>query len=119
MAHTAQGCCTQENFCHAVKGTGYFFGMAGTSCALLAVAATVTAVAVGLLAWDGLFVYSAALRAPIHLLWAIPVTLAFIAIDLLIIINIGKIALAVCAILTNKIQQYSARMMEHYRTISL
>jgi hypothetical protein len=119
MAHSLQGCCTHANFCHAAKGTGYCMGAAGASLALLTLSVIVTAVALSLFAWDGLFLYSVGAQTPLHLLWAIPVTLVFIAIDLLIILRVAKIGTIISDILKQRAVYCGKMMLEHYRAISL
>ncbi len=111
--------CSQENFCHAAKGVGYFFEASGCSVALLVVAAVVAAIAVGLLAWDGLFVYSIGMKAPLHLLWAIPVTLAFLAVDLFIILSVAKQAEKAGRCLLNAIKESGGQMVNQFKAIQL
>lgn len=116
MASTSP-CCTSDHAIHVAKGTGYCLATTGCSLALAGVAVLVAAIAVGLLAWDGIFVYSIGMRAPLHLIWAIPVTLAFVAVDLLIILSVIQQAGKASRCLLGHINHSGAEMTNHFRLI--
>ena len=117
MTSVASTCCHEENLCHAAKGTGYLLGASGAALTLSILAATVTAVALCFLAWDGLFVYSVGIQAPLNLLWAIPVTLAFISVDLFIILNVTRVGAVIGNALLRCILYCGDKMVEHFSRI--
>lgn len=113
---SAQGCCS-PHATHTLNGVSYLCGSVAASLALVTVAALVAGIAFGLLAWDGLFVYSIAMRGPMNLFWAVPVTLSFIAVDLLIILQIIGIANSLGTFLVSGLKYCNAKMLHHFRAI--
>lgn len=110
--------CIENNpVCHAVKGTGYLVGSTGTALAVVGVAILVATIAIGLFASDGLFLYSYAVGAPLHLIWALPVTLAFVAIDCLVINHFYNIGKWFGSLLADQSFEWGEKGAEHFKAI--
>lgn len=107
-----------ENNCsHIVKGTTWASLMLITILCVAIITAGVLGLSGGLLAWDGMFCYSWIAANPLHAFWAIPVTLAFIAIDDVIIYGVGTIAAKVIRLFSFAAKSCGGNMINHYRSI--
>ena len=78
---------------HAAKATGWGGLSLISTIAIPIIAGAVVAVAVGLPVWDISFLYGWSAITPVHLTWGIPVTIAFLALDVAVIIWLGQGAL--------------------------
>ena len=90
MSCSLPSCCTKKNISSFANGSGRLTLAAAGSAALLTVMLAVAAIAIGLLVSDGLFLYSVGAEAPLSLIWAIPCTLIFVVVDLIIIAQVGQ-----------------------------
>lgn len=102
---------------HLVKGTAW-------SCATLATAIGVATIAIGvvtlattLILWDGLFIYKWTIVNPLHLFWAIPVTIAFVALDIAIICSIGIFATKIIKSLSLFANETGENALNHFRAL--
>lgn len=102
---------------HLVKGTGWGGLSVVTSLAIAVIAAGVLAVGATLLIWDLSFIYSWAVVNPLHLLWAIPVTVAFIALDVGITWWIGIHALKAIKGLAEFTKESGENAAAHFRAL--
>jgi hypothetical protein len=107
--------CISESACHAAKGTGYLLGTIGSSGALVALAVIVAAVALGLLASDIYFAYSASLYSPLQLIWAVPVAIGFFVVDLMVIATISRSTFKAIKCLANETKHCAHKMADHFR----
>lgn len=108
-----------SNLEHVAKGSGYCLGASGTSLTMVAIAATATALALGLLALDGLFLYHRGVTQPLHLIWAIPVGILFVAFDCVLIARGGAAALGILSGIGHKTKELGNKMVFHFRQVSI
>jgi len=107
----------QDTCEHLAKGTGWGFASVVTAIAIAVIAIGIISLATTLMMWDGLFVYNWALVNPLHLLWAIPVTICFIAIDVAIIFWVGNYALKAIKGIGEATRHCGNKMLEHYGAV--
>jgi len=100
---------------HAIKGTGHLCKAAGTSLAIVAVAAMVANIGIVLLVKDGYFFYIYVNTSAVTLSWLIPVTLASFTINVMVISNAANFGYSLIKSLAKKTKESGDKMLMHYR----
>ncbi len=104
---------------HVLKGTNHLCQAAGTSLAIVVVAAMVANIAIVLLVKEGYFFTTYVNTSTITMGWLVPVTLASLTINVMVIVNAAKLGSSWIQCLAEKTKENGDKMLEHYRAAYL